>query len=110
MRIAGPSPQIGGNFDPQATGPLCARRRPDQEHLPRRDHAHIRGRRGLPKAVGATRHDLLIAYWHVVHGQVDYADLGHDWAPRRHSTEHRTRRLVHQLEQLGHTVTLEPSG
>jgi transposase len=54
-------------------------------------HAHIRGRRGLPKAIGATRHDLLIAYWHVVHGQVDYADLGHDWAQRRHSTEHRTR-------------------
>jgi hypothetical protein len=38
-------------------------------------HAHIHGRRGLPKAVGATRHDLLIAYWHVVHDQVDYADL-----------------------------------
>ena len=33
-------------------------------------HAHIRGRRGLPKAVGATRHDLLIAYWHVVHNAV----------------------------------------
>jgi transposase len=45
-------------------------------------HAHIRGRRGLPKAIGATRHDLLIAYWHVVHDQVDYADLGPDWAQR----------------------------
>jgi transposase len=73
-------------------------------------HAHIRGRRGLPKAIGATRHDLLIAYWHVVHDQVDYADLGPDWAQRRRSTDHRTRRLVHQLEQLGHTVTLQPSG
>jgi hypothetical protein len=30
-----------------------------------------RGRRGLHKAVGATRHDLLIAYWHVVHDHVD---------------------------------------
>jgi transposase len=73
-------------------------------------HAHIRGRRGLPKAIGATRHDLLIAYWHVVHDQVDYTDLGPDWAQRRRSTEHRTRRLIHQLEQLGHTVTLQPSG
>ena len=73
-------------------------------------HAHIRSRRGLPKAIGATRHDLLIAYWHVVHDQVDYADLGPDWAQRRRSTEHRTRRLVHQLEQLGHKVTLEPTG
>jgi transposase len=70
-------------------------------------HAHIRGRRGLPNAIGATRHDLLIAYWHVVHDQVDYADLGPDWAQRRRSTEHRTRRLVHQLERLGHIVTLE---
>jgi hypothetical protein len=52
---------------------------------------------------------MLIAYWHVVHDQVDYADLGPDWAQRRRSTEHRTRRLVHQLEQLGHAVTLEPS-
>jgi len=41
-------------------------------------HARIRARRGLSKAIGATRHDLLIAYWHVVHihDQVDYADLG----------------------------------
>jgi transposase len=72
-------------------------------------HAHIRSRRGLPKAIGATRHDLLIAYWHVVHDQVDYVDLGPDWAQRRRCTEHRTRRLVHQLEQLGHKVTLEPT-
>jgi transposase len=50
-------------------------------------HAHIRGCRGLPKAIGATRHDLLIAYWHVVHDQVDYADLSPDWAQRRRSTE-----------------------
>jgi transposase len=72
-------------------------------------HAHIRSRRGLLKAIGATRHDLLIAYWHVVHDQVDYADLGPDWAQRHRSTQYRTRRLVHQLEQLGHTVTLQPS-
>jgi hypothetical protein len=72
-------------------------------------HAHIRGRRGLHKAIGATRHDILIAYWHVVHDQVDYADLGPDWAQRHRSTEYRTRRLVHQLEQLGHTVPLQPT-
>ena len=27
----------------------------------------------------------VIAYWHVVHDQVDYADLGRDWAHRRRS-------------------------
>ncbi len=44
-----------------------------------------------------------------MHDQVDYADLGPDWAQRRRSIEHRTLRLVHQLEQLGHAVTLEPN-
>jgi len=72
-------------------------------------HAHIRGRRGRLKAIGATRHDLLIAYWHIVHDHIDYTDLGPDWAQRRRSTEQRTRRLVHQLEQLGHTVTIAPA-
>jgi transposase len=69
-------------------------------------HASIRGRRGTFKAIGATRHDLLIAYWHIVHDNVDYRDLGADWAMRRHSSEHQTRRLVRQLEALGHHVNL----
>jgi len=69
-------------------------------------HASIRGRRGTFKAIGATRHDLLIAYWHVVHDQVDYRELGTDWAMRRHSPQHQTRRLVRQLEALGHHVQL----
>ena len=71
-------------------------------------HASVRGRRGTYKAIGATRHDLLIAYWHVVHDQVDYAELGVDWAQRRHSPEHQVRRLVRRLEQLGQQVTLTP--
>jgi transposase len=69
-------------------------------------HASIRGRRGTFKAIGATRHDLLIAYWHIVHDAVDYRELGADWAMRRHSREHQTRRLVRQLEALGLRVQL----
>src|ERR671921_527539 len=69
-------------------------------------HAAIRGRRGTYKAIGATRHDLLIAYWHIVHDEVDYRELGADWAQRRHSREHQTRRLIRQLEALGHHVQL----
>lgn len=72
-------------------------------------HAQIRGRRGLPKAIGATRHDILIAYWHVVHDNVDYHDLGPDWAHRRLTTQQRTRKLVHALEALGHNVTIDPA-
>ena len=72
-------------------------------------HAHLRSRRGVAKAIGATRHDLLIAYWHAVHDGVDYTDLGPDWAQRRSSPEHRIRKLVHELENLGQTVTLGPA-
>jgi transposase len=67
----------------------------------------IRGRRGEAKAIGATRHDILIAYYHIVHERVPFRELGPDWLARRHSPEHRTRRLVKQLEALGHNVTLE---
>src|SRR6266540_1070772 len=67
----------------------------------------IRGRRGDAKAIGATRHDILIAYYHITRDRVPFRELGADWLARRHSVEHRTRRLVRQLEALGHTVTLE---
>src|SRR5712692_3206774 len=67
----------------------------------------IRGRRGEPKAIGATRHDILVAYYHIVRDRVPYRDLGPDWLARRYSPEHRARRLVRQLEALGLTVTVE---
>jgi transposase len=69
----------------------------------------IRGRRGDAKAIGATRHDILIAYYHIVNERVPFRELGPDWLARRYSPEHRTRRLVKQLEALGHTVTLQAS-
>ena len=72
-------------------------------------HAQIRGRRGHHKAIGATRHDILIAYWHIVHDGVSYRELGPDWAARRHSVQHRTNKLIRQLEALGHTVVLTPT-
>jgi transposase len=72
-------------------------------------HASIRGRRGTYKAIGATRHDLLIAYWHIVADGVDYRDLGENWVTRRHSPAHQIRRLVHRLEALGQEVHLTPA-
>ncbi len=72
-------------------------------------HAQIRGRRGYPKAIGATRHDILTALYFIVGDQVPYRELGPEWNDQRNATEHRTRRLVKQLEQLGHTVTLTPA-
>jgi len=70
-------------------------------------HAQIRGRRGEAKAIGATRHDILVAYYHIVRDRVPFRELGPDWLARRHSPEHRARRLTRQLEALGLKVTVE---
>jgi transposase len=72
-------------------------------------HAQIRGRRGRKKAVGATRHDILVAYYHVVADRVAFRELGADWFARRFSAAQRTRRLIRQLEALGHRVALQPA-
>ncbi len=66
----------------------------------------LRGRRGEPKAIGAIRHDILVAYYHIVRDQVPFRELGPDWQRKRYSAKHRARRLQRQLEALGYTVTL----
>ena len=71
--------------------------------------AQLRGRRGEPIAIGAIRHDILVAYYHIVRDQVPFRELGPDWQRKRYSVEHRARRLQRQLEALGYTVSLEPS-
>jgi transposase len=81
-------------------------------YLGARYHA-IRGRRGTFKAVGAIRHDILIAYWHIVSADANTADvsasyreLGPDWITRRHSREYQIAKLAKQIEKLGATVTV----
>ena len=69
--------------------------------------AQLRGRRGEPKALGAIRHDLLVAYYHIVRDRVPFRELGPDWQRKRYSVEHRASRLQRQLQALGYTVTLE---
>ena len=69
--------------------------------------ARIRSRRGKAKALGAIRHDILIAYYHIVRDKVPFNELGGDLVARLDSPEHKTRRLVRQLEALGHKVTIE---
>jgi transposase len=70
-------------------------------------HAQIRGRRGIPKAVGATRHDILIAYWHILAVGKPYQDLGPDWNRTPQALDAQARRLVAQLEALGKKVTID---
>jgi transposase len=47
--------------------------------------------------------------YYIVRDQVPYRELGSDWAARRYSVEHRTNRLVRQLEALGMNVTVQPA-
>lgn len=73
-------------------------------------YQRLRGRRGHQKATIATAHSILVAAWHILSRDVPYADLGEDYFIRRQA-EHAERyrnRLIHQLERLGHKVTLEP--
>jgi transposase len=68
------------------------------------------GRRAEGKAIFAVAHTLVVIVWHILaEDDAEYEDLGADWFERRNDSAAHTRRLVHQLEKLGHRVTLEPA-
>jgi transposase len=67
----------------------------------------IASRRGHGRAAVAVAHSMLVsAYWMLVRDE-PYQDLGPDWLSKRNDEAH-ARRLVAQLERLGHTVVLPP--
>ncbi len=48
--------------------------------------------------------------WHVLAETSAYRDLGSDYFTRCiENPEARKRRLIHELEALGHKVTIEPT-
>ncbi len=69
----------------------------------------LRPRRGHKKALGAVKHSILCACWHMLTTGELYRDLGGDYFQRR-DPERTTKRLIAQLEALGHRVTLEVAG
>ena len=71
-------------------------------------YQRLRPRIGHGRALGAVEHSILIAYWHMFTTGETYRDLGGDYYARR-DPERQTRRLINQLERLGHRVTLEPA-
>jgi transposase len=73
----------------------------------RAQYEQVKRRQGHKKAVVAVAHSLLIAAYHILKDDVRYEDLGGDYFARRADPERTTRRLVAQLERLGHTVTLQ---
>jgi len=66
----------------------------------------LRPRRGHKKALGAVKHSIICACWHMLTTGELYRDLGGDYFQRR-DPEKTTKRLIAQLEALGHHVTLE---
>jgi transposase len=68
-------------------------------------YQRVRARRGANRASLAVAHSLLTAVWHMLQTGQTYTDPGGDYYTRR-DPERTTRRLVAQLERLGHTVTL----
>jgi transposase len=68
-------------------------------------YQRLRPRRGHKKALGAVKHTVICAVWHMLTTGEIYHDLGADYFTRR-DPERRTKRLIRQLEQLRHTVTL----
>ncbi len=46
--------------------------------------------------------------YHVLEREVPYEELGEDYFHRQRSGEAYAKRLVRQLERLGHKVVLEP--
>ncbi len=69
----------------------------------------IRGRRGPGRASVAVGHKILVIAWHLLSTGETYNDPGADYFEKRRASPARQKRLVAQLEAMGHTVTLEPA-
>jgi len=68
----------------------------------------LKARRGYKRAAVAVAvaHKILVAIYHMFSHQVCYNELG-DLYRDKLNKHHLTRNLVHRLERLGYTVTLE---
>ncbi len=69
-------------------------------------YQRLRPRIGHSRALGAVKHSILCARWHMLTTGELYRDLGGDYF-RKRDPERQTKRLVAQLERLGHKLTLE---
>jgi transposase len=69
-------------------------------------YRRLRARRGHKRAIGAVKHSIVVACWHMLTTGEIYHDAGGDYFTRLDPLK-QTRRLVAQLERLGHTVTLQ---
>lgn len=71
-------------------------------------YRRIAARRGPNKAAVAVAHSIAVAAWHMLQTGEPYRDPGADFFSTRDATA-STKRLVRQLEALGHTVVIDPA-
>jgi transposase len=69
-------------------------------------YRRLRARRGHKRAIGAVKHSIIVAAWHMLTTGEIYHDAGGDYFTRL-DPDKQARRLVAQLERLGHIVTLQ---
>ena len=80
-----------------------------EEHLPGRPlRTHPRSAGTGPGGM-AVGHSILVIAWHLLSTGEPYDDLGGDYFDKRRTSPAHQRRLVAQLEAMGHKVTLEPA-
>jgi transposase len=65
-----------------------------------------RSRIGHGRAIGAVKHSIICACWHMLTTGELYREAGGNYFTQR-DPKRATQRLVAQLERLGHTVTLQ---
>jgi transposase len=74
-------------------------------NYPAAQYHRLKPRRGHKRALGAVKHSLICTIWQMLSTGETYRDLGGDYFVNR-DPERQTKRLVKQLERLGHHVTL----
>jgi transposase len=74
-------------------------------NYPAAQYQRLKPRRGHKRALGAVKHSLICAIWHMLATGETYRDLGPDYFVNRDPAR-QTKRLIRQLERLGHHVTL----
>ena len=74
-----------------------------------RRFSHRFGKKHEGKAIFAVAHTMIVGIWWMLTNSVDYVELGSDYFEQRTGQAAQTRRLVRQLERLGHQVSLTPA-
>ena len=74
-----------------------------------RKYRRIKARSGHKIAIGAIKHAILIALYHMLKNGELYRPPTPNPEAERKQRERTTKRLLAQLERLGHTVTLQTS-